>query len=176
MAIDIKVRGNAMKVSGFATEALYDNVNNLKPEINGDKVRIINYNEERTLLPDTDFNDFDTPNGTALGSAEAVADAIADLLVAGVANLDPSTAGAELTPVAADAATKELMPANPDRVEAFIRNDGTGILYITEGADATANSAIKLLQDDVHKVTGTLVVNGIWVAPNGNAVINEKTR
>lgn len=176
MAIDIKIRGNEMKVSGFATEALYDNVNNLKPEINGDKVRVINYNEERTLLPDTLYTDFNTPNGTALGSAEAVADAISDLLSAAVSVTDPSTEGAEIAAVPANADSVEILPANPDRVEAFIRNDGTGIMFITEGADATVNSAHKYYQDDRHKVTGTLVVNGIWSSPQGFARINEKTK
>ncbi len=88
---------------------------------------------------------------------------------------DPATGGAILTPIPANASSVELLPADPTRVEAFIRNNGTGILYIAEGADATANSAIKLLQDDVFRVTSDLVVNGIWVGVNGNAAINEKT-
>ena len=187
MAIDIEVKGNQIKISGapvFDGEPKYVNISGIKPEPNGNKVSLINDLTNTLVLPPTDFNDFDTPDGTALGSAIALADAIADLLPApssssgtsNVAVVDPSTTGGEETPVAANSVSVLLLAADPTNVEARIRNDGTGVLFVTEGATATVNSANKILQDDVYIVESGLVVNGIWTSPNGFARINKNTK
>ena len=184
MAIDIEILGNQIKILGapvFDGKPKYVNISGIKPEVNGDDVSLINDLTKSLVLPPVDFNDFDTPDGTALGSAILLADAIAALLPAPVAPgvipdvaiVNPSTSGSELTPVAASASSVELLPALSTRVETRIRNDGTGILYVTIGATATVNSANKLLQDEFIDITEGLVVNGIWVGVNGFARMNE---
>lgn len=179
MAIVITIKGNALRIVEDSNDPRLSNIDDTDVSPSGNNVQIMN-TSSGVLLINRPFGDFSTPSG---GSAIIVADLIAELMavaigggVQDVAITDPATAGEIATPKAASASTVELLPANANRTEAFIRNDGTGILYIVEGADATILSALKFLQDDVFHVTGTLVVNGIWTAPNGNARINEKTK
>lgn len=179
MAIVITLKGNALRIVEDSNDPRLSNIDDTDVSPSGNLVQIMN-TTSGVLLINRPFGDFTTPSGA---SAIIVADLIADLMagaagggIQDVAITDPAIAGGIATPVAASATTTELLPANADRTEAFIRNDGTGILYIVEGADATILSAIKLLQDDIFKVTSTLVVNGIWTAFNGFARINEKTK
>lgn len=176
--IDIIAQGNQLKVTGFGSNPLYDNIDDLDIEVNGDDIRIVNFVKKITLLPDTVYSDFNTPSGA---SAEIVADAISDLM-AGAAGgtsdvvvTDPTDA-ASPTSVAGSATSVELLAANANRTEAIIRNDSTAILYIQEGASATTSSAIRLIQHGTVIITSTLVVNGIWESATGNARITEKTK
>lgn len=83
------------------------------------------------------------------------------------------TTGADTT-VAANAASVTLKASNTARKSLTIRNDGTGILYVSKTATATASAAIKLLQDDTVVITDySGIVTGIWTSANGNAQIEE---
>lgn len=179
MAITIAIQGNQLRMVEDSNDPRLSNIDDTNVSPSGDNVQIIN-TTSGVLYINRPFGDFTTPSGA---SAIIVADLIADLMsgaagggIQDVAIADPATAGEIATPKAASASTVELLPANANRTEAFIRNDGTGILYIVEGADATILSALKFLQDDIFKVTSTLVVSGIWTAPNGFARINQKTK
>lgn len=143
--------------------------------------QVIIYDEsEETPKANAVFTDYtvDGVTGTTLGSAQAVSNAIGALIATAnssgiqVVQFANAVSGDEEPSIAANASSVELIAATA-RFEAFITNDGTGILFITEGATATVNSAIKLLQDDVYRVTSGLVVNGIWLNPDGFARINQ---
>ena len=81
------------------------------------------------------------------------------------------------TSVEQDDESVTIVEANANRVEVFIRNDSEDPLYLEYGEEATTDSAIKLLQDDVlieDKYTG--IITGIWGASgSGNARITEIT-
>ena len=76
--------------------------------------------------------------------------------------------------VVASGSSVPLLAANPNRIVATIRNDGTGILYVSKTGTATVSAPVKLLQDGIYIIDdydGALT--GIWTAPNGNARIEE---
>jgi len=81
------------------------------------------------------------------------------------------------TSVAQSTSSVQLLAAEPDRVEAIIRNDSSQTLYIQEGATATTTSAVELKKDDIYLVDNfTGVINGIWASgTSGFARITEKT-
>lgn len=83
------------------------------------------------------------------------------------------------TSVASSLGSVLLLAANADRKgESPIRQDGTGILFIHEGAGpATLNEAVKLEQDDLWIVKNyTGPVFGIWDVVNGFARVTENTK
>lgn len=79
--------------------------------------------------------------------------------------------------VARSATSVQLLTSNASRVEAIIRNDSNGVMYIELGSAATVTSAVRLRRQDqfiLQDFTG--VVNAIWdSAGTGNAVITETT-
>ena len=76
--------------------------------------------------------------------------------------------------VTSNASTVTLLAANTSRIKAIIRNDGTGVLYVREGAGAAITDVIRLAQNDTIIITDSSeIITGIWTSPNGSARISE---
>ena len=82
------------------------------------------------------------------------------------------------SPYAASGANVVFKPGQtPTRTEISIRNNGTGILYVTKGAVANVNTPYKLFTDEVVIITNyDGPVSGIWSPVGiGNAQVEETT-
>jgi hypothetical protein len=77
--------------------------------------------------------------------------------------------------VARNVASVTLLAADVDRKEAKIRNNSTGVLYLSHTSPATLNECVKLFQDDVYILDSTSeAIYGIWnSAGTGDARITQ---
>ena len=77
--------------------------------------------------------------------------------------------------VAGSATSVTLKASNASRKELKIQNDSTAILYLKEGATASATDfTYKLYQDDIYLTNNyTGIVDGIWASATGTARVTE---
>ena len=180
MAIDVTILGNQIKVEGapvFDGKSVYDNISQIKPEYNGNNVSLINTVTNSLFLPPVDFNEFNTPDGTAAGSAEALVDAIALLLPApagggGPANVeivDGATAGSQTTETISVSST-ELLPVNANRTSAVMTNYGSVRVHLAIGGFATLTSAEFIDPGEIWITNKTLAIEAI--APSGSNLVS----
>ena len=108
-------------------------------------------------------------SGAIHGVVQTLADDVAKQTT-GVAGGSTTT----ITSVASSATVVTLLAANTSRVKAIIRNDGTQVLYVREGAGAVITDPIRLAQNDIIIITDTTeIITGIWDSANGSARISE---
>ena len=85
---------------------------------------------------------------------------------------------ATLTNVASSASNVTVLAANTARLGATIVNDSTQAVYLKMGATASATSyTVKIASGGYYEVPFgfTGIIDGIWVAANGNARVTELT-
>lgn len=83
-----------------------------------------------------------------------------------------------VTSVASSAASVTLLAANPNRLGAIIINDSNQVLFVKFGTTASSSSySARLVSNGYYEVPFgyTGIIDGIWVAANGNARITELT-
>ena len=81
-----------------------------------------------------------------------------------------------LTNVTSSATSVTLKASNASRVSLTITNDSTSVLYVKEGATASATSYTwRLASYDTLVIDDyTGIVDGIWVSANGSARVTER--
>ena len=120
------------------------------------------------------------PAFVTLGQALAATSLPVVLTAAQLSTLTPTGLKARgsasaVTQVASSATNVTLKAANVNRIKLVIANDSTAVLYVKEGASASATSySYRLAQNEsviIDDYTG--IVDGLWASANGFAYVTE---
>lgn len=88
---------------------------------------------------------------------------------------------AAVTSVAAATSSTQLLPANMDRVHASVFNNSTAVLYLLWGTGTASptNFTLKIPPAGFYELPRVApfvgVVQGVWAAANGAALVTEAT-
>lgn len=84
---------------------------------------------------------------------------------------------ATVTSVASSASSVAMVAANPNRLDCWITNKSTAILYVLLGggtATATTAHSIQMASNtNIHLGNFRGAISGIWASANGSAQVTE---